>query len=113
MLFTFMTEMFLTTVVGADWMMRSSAEEYAYAENAEEWALVEMQAEQKFEDGDAEKLHGDLVAARMAMLEVTDLRMLASDATKEAVQSWTAVLDEQQPPPPPQFTLRSPGQQYY
>jgi len=103
MLFTFATEMFLTTVVSADWMLHSSAEEYDYAVNAENWALVEMQ-EEHVKDADVKKLHGDLEAARMAMLEITDLGTKGA-ATPDPPQSYTAVIDAEQPLPPPQHTL--------
>ena len=99
MLFTFATEMFLTTVVSADWMLRSSAEEYDYAVNAENWALVEMQ-EEHVKDADVKKLHGDLEAARMAMLEITDLGTKRA-ATPDPPHSYTAVIDAEQPQPPP------------
>lgn len=108
MLFTFSAAMFLTTIVGADWMMRSSAEEW-HAQGEEYY--VEMQEEHKFEDAYAEKLHRDLVAAMSAMLEVTHRRgTLASDATATAETpdsppSWSAVPNGE-PPSPPQFTLQ-------
>jgi len=106
MLFTFATAMFLTTVVGADWMMRSSAEEW-YAQDQD--YMAELQEEHKFNDQSAEKLHRDLVNAMTAMLEVTHKRTLASDASAETLppdspQSYSGV-PIGEPPSPPLCTM--------
>merc|ERR1712129_38678 len=105
-----MGAMFLTTVVGADWMMRSSAEEW-WLQDQE--YIAEMQEVHKFDDQSAEKLHTDLVNAMTAMLEVTHKKTLESDAP---AGSYSGVPNREPasppsppspsyPPSPPQFTM--------
>jgi len=70
MLFTFTTAMFLTTVVGADWMMRTTVEE---------WQGWRYQSQYRFHGKSPEQLYREQVSAATAMLLVTQEQTLGSD----------------------------------
>jgi len=75
-LFTFTTAMFLTMVVGADWMMRTTVEEW------QEWRY---QDQDRFHGKSAEQLYREQVSAATAMLLVTQEQTLGSDVPLGAV----------------------------
>lgn len=67
-IFTCVTEVYLTAVVGSDWMLRASVEEWN-AQGQEH--LVDLEEEGFLGDVSAERLHNQRLAAMTAMLELT------------------------------------------
>lgn len=69
LIFTFWQEMYMTAIVGADWMMRASAEEY-YNSQGEEY-FVELQDQGRLDPAAAQALHEQRKAAMEAMMDLT------------------------------------------
>mmetsp|Transcript_41056 Transcript_41056/g.129256 ORF Transcript_41056/g.129256 Transcript_41056/m.129256 type:complete len:213 (-) Transcript_41056:45-683(-) len=71
LVFTFWTELHMTAIVGADWMLKSSAEEWN--SHGEEY-FVELQEQGRLDPKSAEALHSQRQACMEAMLELTHRR---------------------------------------
>jgi len=68
---TFVMEMYMTAIVGADWMLRASADEWK-SQGVEHF--VELQEQGSLDNRSAEELHQRRVSAMQAMLELTENR---------------------------------------
>merc|ERR1711972_915597 len=71
LVFTFFAQMYLTAIVGSDWMLRASAEEWN--SQGREY-LVELEEQGCLDNVSAEMLHKQREAAMAAMLELTARR---------------------------------------
>eukprot|EP00408_Alexandrium_pacificum_P022558 CAMPEP_0171206642 /NCGR_PEP_ID=MMETSP0790-20130122/27167_1 /TAXON_ID=2925 /ORGANISM="Alexandrium catenella, Strain OF101" /LENGTH=214 /DNA_ID=CAMNT_0011672191 /DNA_START=28 /DNA_END=672 /DNA_ORIENTATION=+ len=70
LIFTFWTEMYMTAIVGADWMLHASAEEYH--SNQGEDVFVELQDQGRLDPKIAQQLHEDRKATMEAMMDLTE-----------------------------------------
>lgn len=71
LVFTFYTQVYLTAIVGSDWMLHASAEEWDSQGNE---CYEELQDRGNFEDVNARTLHKQRDEAMQAMLELTEKR---------------------------------------